>query len=126
MRAIVIVDLGFGDAGKGLLTDYLVRRTGARMVVRYNGGAQAGHNVVAPDGRHHTFAQFGSGTFVPGVRTFLSRDVVVHPSALPREELALRSAGVTDGFERLSISADALVITPYHQALGRMRELARG
>ncbi|MEA2327215.1 MAG: adenylosuccinate synthase [Thermoanaerobaculia bacterium] len=126
MRAFVIVDLGFGDAGKGLLTDYLVRRTGARMVVRYNGGAQAGHNVVTPDGRHHTFAQFGSGTFVPGVRTFLSRDVVVHPTALLREELALRSAGVTDGFERLSISADALVITPYHQALGRMRELARG
>jgi len=126
MRAFVIVDLGFGDAGKGLLTDYLVRRTGARMVVRYNGGAQAGHNVVTPDGRHHTFAQFGSGTFVPGVRTFLSRDVVVHPTALLREELALRSAGVTDGFERLSISADALVITPYHQSLGRMRELARG
>jgi adenylosuccinate synthase len=126
MRAFVIVDLGFGDAGKGLLTDYLVRRTGARMVVRYNGGAQAGHNVVTPDGRHHTFTQFGSGMFVPGVRTFLSRDVVVHPTALLREELALRSAGVTDGFERLSISADALVITPYHQALGRMRELARG
>jgi adenylosuccinate synthase len=126
MRALVIVDLGFGDGGKGLLTDYLVRRSGARMVVRYNGGAQAGHNVVTPDGRHHTFAQFGSGTFVAGVRTFLSRDVVVHPSALLREELALRSAGVTDGFERLSISADALVITPYHQALGRMRELARG
>jgi adenylosuccinate synthase len=126
MRAFVIVDLGFGDAGKGLLTDYLVRRTGARMVVRYSGGAQAGHNVVTADGRHHTFAQFGSGTFVPGVRTFLSRDVIVHPTALLREERALRSVGVTDGFERLSISADALVITPYHQALGRMRELARG
>lgn len=126
MRALVIVDLGFGDAGKGLLTDFLVRRTGAGMVVRYNGGAQAGHNVVTPDGRHHTFAQFGSGTFVPGVRTFLSRDVVVHPTALLREEAALRSVGVTDGFERLRISADALVITPYQQALNRLREIARG
>jgi adenylosuccinate synthase len=126
VRALVIVDLGFGDAGKGLLTDFLVRRTGAAMVVRYNGGAQAGHNVVAPDGRHHTFSQFGSGTFVPGVRTFLSRDVIVHPTGLLREEAALRSVGVTDGFERLRISADALVITPYHQALGRLRERARG
>lgn len=126
MRAFVIVDLGFGDAGKGLLTDSLVRRTGAKMVVRYNGGAQAGHNVVTPDGRHHTFSQFGSGTFVPGVRTFLSRDVVVHPTALLREEAHLRTAGVTDAMERLRISADALVITPYHQALNRLREIARG
>lgn len=126
MRAIVIVDLGFGDAGKGLLTDYLVRRTSARTVVRYNGGAQAGHNVVTPDGRHHTFAQFGAGTFVPGVRTFLSRDVVVHPTALLREELKLRTVGVTDALERLAVSADSVVITPYHQALGRLRELARG
>jgi len=126
VRAFVLVDLGFGDAGKGLLTDYLVRRTGATMVVRYNGGAQAGHNVVAPDGQHHTFAQFGAGTFVPGVRTFLSRDVIVHPTALFREEAHLRSVGVTDALQRLTISADALVITPYHQELNRLRELARG
>jgi adenylosuccinate synthase len=126
MRAFVIVDLGFGDAGKGLLTDWLVRRTGAKVVVRYNGGAQAGHNVVTPDGRHHTFSQFGSGSFVPGVRTFLSRDVVVHPTALLREEAALRTAGVTDAWERLRISAEAVVVTPYHQALNRLRETARG
>lgn len=126
MRALVVVDLGFGDAGKGLLTDFLVRHTGAKAVVRYNGGAQAGHNVVTPDGRHHTFSQFGSGSFVPGVRTFLSREVVVHPTALLREEAHLRAAGLTDAFARLDVSADALVITPFQQALGRVRELARG
>lgn len=126
MRALVVVDLGFGDAGKGLLTDFLVRHAGATVVVRYNGGAQAGHNVVAPDGRHHTFAQFGSGTFIPGVRTFLSCNVVIHPTALLREEAHLREIGVHDAFERLDISADALVITPFHQELNRLRELARG
>jgi adenylosuccinate synthase len=124
-RALVVVDLGFGDAGKGLLTDFLVRQNGASVVVRFNGGAQAGHNVVTPDGRHHTFSQFGSGTFVPGVRTFLSRDVLVHPSALFVEEAKLRSVGVTDALARLRVSADALVITPYHQALGRLREMTR-
>lgn len=124
--AIVVVDLGFGDAGKGLVTDFLVRETGARLVVRYNGGAQAGHNVVAPDGRHHTFAQIGSGSFVPGVRTFLSRHVVVHPTALLVEGRRLAELGVGDALERLSISDRALVITPFHQAAGRMRELARG
>ena len=82
MRAYIIVDLGFGDAGKGLLTDFLARRCHAGLVVRYNGGAQAGHNVVTADGRQHTFAQFGSATFIPGVRTYLSQHVVIHPGAL--------------------------------------------
>lgn len=126
MRAFLVIDLGFGDAGKGLLTDFLVRRTGATVVVRYNGGAQAGHNVVTPDGRHHTFAQFGSGTFVKGVRTFLSRHVVIHPTALLAEAAALQAQGVGDALSRLRVSEGALVITPFHQAMGRLRELARG
>ena len=69
LRAYIVVDLGFGDSGKGLLTDFLVRHLEADVVVRYNGGAQAGHNVVTPDGRHHTFSQFGSGAFNPHVKT---------------------------------------------------------
>jgi adenylosuccinate synthase len=125
-RAYVVVDLGFGDAGKGLLTDYLVRATGAHTVVRSNGGAQAGHNVVAPDGRHHTFAQFGAGSFVPGVRTLLTRDVVVHPTALLVEAGRLAALGVGRPLERLAVSGEALVVTPYHQAACRLRELARG
>jgi len=126
VRAIIVLDLGFGDAGKGLVTDFLVRRCGVRLVVRYSGGAQAGHNVVAPDGRHHTFSQFGAGTLVPGVRTFLSKHVVVHPTALLVEEATLNSIGVTDAFERINVSEQALVVTPYHQAAARLRELARG
>jgi adenylosuccinate synthase len=126
LRAYIVVDLGFGDAGKGLLTDFLARRLDAGLVVRYNGGAQAGHNVVAPDGRHHTFAQFGSGTLIPGVRTYLSRHMVVHPGALLVEGDLLVSQGVHDAFSRLRISDQARVITPFHQAANRIRELARG
>ena len=126
-RAVsIIVDLGFGDSGKGLLTDYLVRREGASLVVRYNGGAQAGHNVITPEGRHHTFAQFGAGTFVPGVRTFLAHPFLLHPTALFVEAEALRRQGVGDALERLGISERARVITPFHQAANRLRELARG
>lgn len=126
MRAYIIVDLGFGDSGKGLLTDFLVRHLGADVVVRYNGGAQAGHNVVAPDGRHHTFAQFGSGTFIPSVRTYLSRHVVIHPSALLVEGDCLQAQGIPDAFSRLRLSDQALVITPFHQAANRIREIGRG
>ena len=125
-RVSIVVDLGFGDAGKGLLTDFLVRRDGAGLVVRYNGGAQAGHNVVTPEGRHHTFAQFGAGTFVPGVRTFLAHPFVLHPTALLVEGEVLRAQGVEDVFERLRLSERARVITPFHQAMNRLRELARG
>ena len=126
MNAYIVVDLGFGDSGKGLLTDFLVRRTGATIVVRYNGGAQAGHNVVTPEGVHHTFAQFSAGCFVPNVRTFLSRHVVVHPTALLVEARALCEKGVPDVFGRIRISERARIITPFHQAAGRIRELARG
>jgi adenylosuccinate synthase len=126
LRAYIVLDLGFGDAGKGLLTDTLVRQAAAGVVVRYNGGAQAGHNVVTPDGRHHTFAQFGAGSFVPGVKTFLSRHMIVHPGALLVEGDILMRKGVCDAFERLRISRNALVITPFHQAANRIRELMRG
>lgn len=125
-RAALVVDLGFGDAGKGLVTDALVRSLHATLVVRFNGGAQAGHNVVTPDGRHHTFAQIGAGSFVPGVRTHLGARLVVHPTALGVEALHLAAAGVPDALDRLSVSERALVITPFHQAANRLRELGRG
>jgi adenylosuccinate synthase len=126
LRAYIIVDLGFGDSGKGLLTDFLVRQLKADIVVRYNGGAQAAHNVVTADGRHHTFSQFGSGTFNPHVKTYLSRHVVIHPTALLVEGDMLEARDVPNPFLRLRISDQALVITPFHQAANRLREIARG
>lgn len=125
-EAFLVIDLGYGDQGKGSVTDFLVRDRGAHTVVRYNGGAQAGHNVITPDGRHHTFAQFGAGSFVPGVRTFLSRHMAVQPWAMVVEAEHLARAGVADVFERTDIDADAPVITPFHRAVNRLRERARG
>jgi adenylosuccinate synthase len=125
LRAFVVVDLGFGDAGKGLLTDYLVRRHAAKLVVRFNGGAQAGHNVVESGGRQHTFSQFGSGAFVPGVRTHLASPVVVHPTALRVEAERLVSLGEGDVLARLSIDPRCRLTTPFQQAAGRLRELLR-
>jgi len=128
MAHTIVVDLGFGDAGKGTVVDWLCSRgpEPVHAVVRFNGGAQAAHNVVAPDGRHHTFAQFGSGTFSPGVRTHLSRFMMVDPLALAAEAGHLRGLGVPDALERLTIDRDALLTTPYHQAANRAREVARG
>ena len=125
-RVVSLLGLGFGDCGKGLFTDYLCRRWQAHTVVRFNGGAQAGHNVVLPDGRHHTFSQFGAGTFVDGTVTVLAQPVVVHPGALLIEAAVLAAAGVVRPLERIIIDGRCRVTTPFHQAAGRMRELRRG
>ncbi|MBN1202781.1 MAG: adenylosuccinate synthetase [Anaerolineae bacterium] len=122
----MVVDLGFGDAGKGSLIDFLARCTDAHTVIRFNGGAQAAHNVITPDGRHHTFAQFGSAMFLPGVRTYLSRFMLIEPYALFNEEQHLKALGVTDALARTAIDRRALVITPFHRAANRLKELARG
>jgi adenylosuccinate synthase len=128
MNHVIVADLGYGDSGKGSVVDRLCAagRDPVRAVVRFNGGAQAAHNVVTADGRHHTFAQFGSGTFTPGVRTHLSRFMLVDPVALASEAAHLQGLGVASPFGLLTVDRDALVTTPYHQAANRARERARG
>jgi adenylosuccinate synthase len=123
---VVVTDLGFGDSGKGGIVDWLCDAGPVHAVVRFNGGAQAAHNVVTGDGRHHTFAQFGSGSFSPGVRTHLSRFMLVDPLALAAEAAHLACVGVGDALDRLTVDRDALLTTPYHRAANRARELARG
>ncbi len=125
-RYTSLLGLAFGDCGKGLLTDYLCRAQGAHTVVRFNGGAQAGHNVVLQDGRHHTFAQWGAGTLVSDVVTVLAQPVVIHPTALLVEAQFLAQVGVSDAFDRLLIDERCRVTTPFHQSAGRLREWARG
>ncbi|MBB2912372.1 adenylosuccinate synthase [Streptosporangium becharense] len=125
---VIVADLGYGDAGKGTVVDWLCSRGSrepVRAVVRFNGGGQAAHNVVLPDGRHHTFAQFGAGTF-HGVPTHLSRFMIVDPLSLAGEAAHLAGLGVPDPFELLTVDRDALLATPYHVAAGRAREVARG
>ncbi len=122
--AILVAGLGFGDEGKGATVDFLTRLHGAHTVVRYNGGAQAGHNVVTSDGRHHTFAQFGSGTFA-GARTHLSRYMLVNPIFLLSEGKHLQSIGEKDVFNRLTVEEGALITNPFQVSANRIREMAR-
>ncbi len=125
-RALLVVGLGLGDEGKGSVVDALVRRHQAATVVRFNGGPQAAHHVVSPEGKLHCFSQFGAGTLVPGVRTHLGRFMAVDPLALAREDAALRAIGVSDALARLSVDPRCVVVTPVHRAINRIRELARG
>nr|WP_221377760.1 adenylosuccinate synthetase [Actinoplanes polyasparticus] len=117
---VAVVDLGYGDAGKGTVVDALCSRERPRAVLRFNGGAQAAHNVVTEDGRQHTFAQFGSGT-LRGVPTHLTRFVVVDPLTLAAEGAALGNP-----YELLTVDGDALLATPWHRAANQRRERERG
>jgi len=148
---VIVVDLGYGDAGKGTIVDWLCasarrraddggadadgaadadgggsRQRPVQAVVRFNGGAQAAHHVLAPDGTPHPFAQFGSGTFTPGTRTFLSRHMLVDPLALVAEAERLAQRGVTAPLSLVAIDRQALLTTPYHRAVNQARERARG
>ena len=133
---VIVVDLGYGDAGKGGIVAALCAQ-GTRLgcasqsrpvsaVVRFNGGAQAAHHVLSPSGQPHAFAQFGSGTFTRGTRTFLSRYMLVNPLALVAEAEHLARLGVHDPLSLIAIDRDAPLTTPYRQAANRARERARG
>jgi adenylosuccinate synthase len=124
-EAWVVLDLGFGDAGKGMVTDLLVRARGASLVVRFHGGAQAGHTVCAPDGRQHTFSQFCAGTLA-GAEGLLGPDFLLHPLGMAEEARHLEALGVPDPGARTGVDRRARLISPYQQAAGRLREQLRG
>ncbi|WP_329129294.1 adenylosuccinate synthetase [Streptomyces sp. NBC_01476] len=123
----LVVDFGFGDAGKGATVSHLCATADRPVpaVIRFNGGAQAAHNVVTPAGLHHTFAQFGAGT-LHGTPTHLSRFMSVDPLALTAEADHLSALGVPAPYALLSTDRRAPLTTPYHAAANRLREQSRG
>ncbi|MDQ7821293.1 MAG: adenylosuccinate synthetase [Candidatus Eremiobacteraeota bacterium] len=123
---IITAGLGYGDEGKGSMVDFLVRHHGARYVVRYGGGPQAAHYVVTPEGLCHCFSQFGSGTLVPGVRTHISRHMLIKPQNFVAEAEELSKKGVARPFSLVSIDPRCTVVTPWHAMIGQLLELSRG
>ena len=130
-NAIAVIGAGWGDEGKGLLTDTLAdtaRQEGYRAtVVRSNGGAQAGHTVVTPDGRRHIFHHVGAGSFA-GAHTHLSRFFVAHPMMLIPELTELHGLGIDFAGEqgpRISIDPAAPVTTPWDVMINQALEITR-
>lgn len=78
----------FGDEGKGNVTDMLCLENPSTINIRFNGGAQASHTVVTPDGKRHAFRHFGSGTFAKAP-TYLSEDFIVNIFAFDTERREL-------------------------------------
>jgi adenylosuccinate synthase len=122
----IVIGLGYGDEGKGSWVDHLARKTGAGYIVRFNGGAQAAHHVVTEDGRFHCFHQFGSAMFVPAVKTILSSFMLIEPELLLSEAADLEKKGVPYPLNRIIISANAPIITPFNRLLNQIQEVYRG
>lgn len=122
---VAVIDLGFGDSGKGTVVNRLCATGDYDLVVRFNGGAQCGHRVVLDDGTEHVFAQFGSGTLW-GIPTYLSDHMLVEPLSLGNEAEGLKKIGVQDPFGLLRISSKCLITTPYHWLVNRARENTLG
>lgn len=123
-KAFIVTGLSAGDEGKGSIVDSLTRRYEAKLVVRFNGGAQCCHNVITPDNKHHTFAQFGSGTLA-GADTYLSEYVLIEPLALLNEAKHLKELGISNPLEKIFINGNATIITPYHILANRIKETFR-
>jgi len=83
-NAYIAIGSLFGDEGKGNVTDVLCAKGQSTINVRFNGGSQASHTVVTPDGKRHAFRHFGSGTFT-GAPTYLSEDFLVNIFAFEQE-----------------------------------------
>lgn len=128
-KALAVIGANYGDEGKGLLTDYLARQ-GADIVVRFNGGANAGHTVQT-DGspqQRHVFHTFGSGTLA-GVPTLLSHDFIVNPLLVMDEWKALAATGFKIGrssFPAVFVDANCAVTTHFDMLLNQFSERCRG
>jgi adenylosuccinate synthase len=123
-KAFIVIGLGHGDEGKGLATDFLVRKHNSKVTIRHSGGSQCAHNVTEASGRHHTFSQFGSGTLA-GARTHLSKHMLINPVFLRDEERELRDLGVTDPYSMLTAHRLAMITNPFQVAANRLRETHR-
>jgi adenylosuccinate synthase len=123
MSNTVVVGTQWGDEGKGKVVDLLAAK--ADMVVRYQGGNNAGHTLVV-EGRQFIFHIIPSGILYEGKKCLIGNGLVVDPEVLLKEIQDLKISGRVVTPENLSLSEKAHIIMPYHKAIDLAREVAKG
>jgi adenylosuccinate synthase len=121
MANVVVVGAQWGDEGKGKIVDWLSER--ADIVVRFQGGHNAGHTLVI-EGVAYKLSLLPSGIVRPGKLSLIGNGVVLDPYALVEEIERLRGMGVHVGPDNLRIAENAPLILPLHRDLDRARESA--
>jgi adenylosuccinate synthase len=122
MPNVVVVGAQWGDEGKGKVVDLLTHH--AEVVVRFQGGNNAGHTLVV-EGEKTVLHLIPSGILHEGKVCVIGNGVVIDPAVLVREIEALKKKGLLQNDAQLLISANAHVIFPWHKLLDSMREKAR-
>jgi adenylosuccinate synthase len=123
MSAFVVLGAQWGDEGKGKMTDYLAEK--ADVVVRFQGGNNAGHTVVVGD-KEYKLHLIPSGILHDNKLNVIGNGVVVDPKAMFTEIDYLEDLGIKVTPEKLLVSDRAQVIMPYHRVLDGLKEKARG
>jgi len=123
MANVAVVGAQWGDEGKGKLVDWLSER--ADVVVRFQGGHNAGHTLVI-DGVTYKLSLLPSGIVRPGKLSIIGNGVVIDPWALISEIEKLSSQGISVSRANLRIAGNATLILPLHGELDRIREEAAG
>jgi adenylosuccinate synthase len=120
---VVVVGTQWGDEGKGKIVDLLMEH--AELVVRYQGGNNAGHTLVVK-GQKYIFHLIPSGILHNNKKCLIGNGVVVDPEVLIMEIDRLQAQGIKIGPHNLQLSEKAHIIMPYHQRLDLARERAKG
>ncbi len=123
MGNVAVVGAQWGDEGKGKIVDWLSER--ADVVVRFQGGHNAGHTLVI-DGVTYKLSLLPSGVVRPNKLSIIGNGVVVDPWALLQEIENIRAQGVAVSPETLKLAENACLILPLHGIVDRAREEARG
>ena len=123
MTNVAVIGTQWGDEGKGKIVDWLSSR--ADVVVRFQGGHNAGHTLVI-DGVEYKLSLLPSGIVRPGKMSIIGNGVVIDPSHLLEEIDLLRSQGAEITPQTLLVSDSAALILPVHQAVDAAREALRG
>lgn len=119
---VVVIGTQWGDEGKGKIVDWLTDH--AQGVVRFQGGHNAGHTLVI-NGKKTVLHLIPSGILRDHVMCYIGNGVVLSPQALLKEMDELQAAGI-DVYGRLKVSEACPLILPYHEAIDKARELAKG
>jgi adenylosuccinate synthase len=121
--ASVVLDTTWGDSGKGKLVDVMAQE--AELVIRFNGGPNAGHTVINEFGEFK-FHQIPSGIFNPDAVSVIAGTVAINPSIFIEEVASLKKAGVEISGKNLLVSEDSHLILPWHIIRDKLREKVRG
>ena len=119
MANVAVIGAQWGDEGKGKIVDWLSER--AQVVVRFQGGHNAGHTLVI-NGVTYKLSLLPSGIVRPGKLSIIGNGVVVDPWALAEEIAKLRAQGVAITADTLKIAENAALILPLHRELDALRE----